>query len=52
MDGDGYANSSHMGNGDAVWLGGKLAEGMADTLRPLANGGVTLQPPHVDPGRP
>ncbi len=44
MDGDGYANSSHMGNGDAVWLGGKLAEGMAEGLRPLANGGVSPQP--------
>jgi hypothetical protein len=47
MDGDGAPNSSHMGDGDAVWLGGKLAESMAETLRPLASGvggGTTPQP--------
>ena len=36
MDGDGSSNSGHMGSGDAVWLGNKLAESMAETLRPLA----------------
>lgn len=38
MDGDGYANSGHMGNADAVQLGGSLAESLAETLRPLAVG--------------
>jgi len=57
MDGDGYPDSSHMGDADAVWLGGKLAEGMAEGLRPLANGGVTPQPqpepePEPEPEQP
>jgi hypothetical protein len=51
MDGDGFANSSHMGNGDAVWLGGELAKSMAETLRPLANGG-SVAPPQPQPGAP
>ncbi len=37
MDGDGFPNSSHMGDEDAVRLGESLAASMADTLRPLAN---------------
>ena len=38
MDGDGYPNSGHMGDADAVQLGESLAASMAGTLRPLANG--------------
>ena len=38
MDGDGAPNGSHMGNADAVRLGGDLAASMAETLRPLAGG--------------
>ncbi len=38
MNGDGAPNGSHMGSADAVKLGGDLAAGMAETLRPLANG--------------
>ncbi len=41
MDGDGHANSSHMGDGDAVALGGGLAAEMAETLRPLVGVGVS-----------
>jgi hypothetical protein len=44
MDGDGYANSSHMGDNDAKRLGADLAAPMADLLRPLA-GGSTPPPP-------
>jgi hypothetical protein len=34
MDGDGQANSNHMGDAGAVKLGEGLAAGMAETLRP------------------
>ncbi len=36
-------NASHMGDADAVRLGGDLAAGMAETLRPLANGWVGIR---------
>ncbi|GAA0600081.1 hypothetical protein GCM10009416_42620 [Craurococcus roseus] len=49
MDGDGFADSSHMGDADAVWLGGELAASMAETLRPLANGGSVAPAPQPDP---
>ncbi len=38
MDGDGFPDSSHMGDADAAKLGDDLAEAMAETLRPLAQG--------------
>ncbi|CAA9264916.1 MAG: macromolecule metabolism; macromolecule degradation; degradation of polysaccharides [uncultured Acetobacteraceae bacterium] len=54
MDGDGWANSSHMGNADAVKLGGDLAASMAETLRPLANGSAPAvgEPAVVQPPAP
>jgi hypothetical protein len=39
MDGDGYSNSSHMGSTDAITIGERLADWMADTVSALARGG-------------
>jgi hypothetical protein len=49
MDGDGYPGSGHMGDGDAVRLGDELAAGMAESLRPLANGSAPAPAPAPEP---
>ncbi len=47
MDGDGYANSSHMGWADAILVADRLAVTMADTIANLAGPGGTPTPPVV-----
>ena len=49
MDGDGHANSSHMGDSDAVALGGSLAAEMAETLRPLVGVSANVRAPVLSP---
>ncbi len=41
-------NGSHMGDADAVNLGNSLVAGMAETLRPLANGSEPVVEPPTD----
>jgi hypothetical protein len=55
MDGDGAANSAHMGDADAAKLGENLAADMADALRPLATGDSAPPaepPPETQPPAP
>ena len=50
MDGDGYANSSHMGQGDAILVADRLAVDMKGIVSNLAKGATSSPPsPPVTP---
>ena len=49
MDGDGYANSSHMGVADAYKVADQLAATMAETVGGLTAGRPVVTPPVVTP---